>query len=296
MNMTIVGHGAVFFRTPQGITDHYIEVTDSNTVFLSGFEVAGKDTACRYIPEVEFSSGVAVRRSENVTIEDVYIHDVGGDSVVGGTGTRNLTVRRLTGRCMGRQGISFNNGDGFLFEDSSLEWAGRSAIDLEPYASDWVANNVIIRRITATHFINNFVSAGGAGQHAGLVIEDNNVVGGLSFASIGNYTKSVAGLVIRRNTYTWDDPQLDQSPRSLGALSVRASDNIIIEDNNLTFRRGGNIYIQAPGGSVVRNYMRGAREGLLVNTLGNFWTTESFLRANNTILMQDGSPAPIVVQ
>jgi hypothetical protein len=223
-------------------------------------------------------------------IEDVYVHNIGGDSVQGSAGAQNVVVRRLTARYIRRQGVSFNNGSGFTLEDSNLEWVGRSIIDIEPYAATWVGDNIVLRRNTAQHFTNYFLAAGGDGSHNGMTVEDNNATGGLGFGIIGTTTRATR-VVVRRNTYYWNDPDYVRGT-NLGDFAIRASDNVVVEDNNFRFNSETSVDIFAPGGNIQRNTFAGVDDGLLVDTGG---TPQNITVQGNTVTTRSGSPAPIVV-
>lgn len=298
-NLKIDGRGAVFSRGEDSSRGPYIAVDECSGLGISNIEIAGKETTFRYARAAEFEPGIAVTASKDVTLEDIRVHDVGGDAVQSGRHTQNLVVRRLDADHTRRQGVSFNDGDGFTLEDSTFEWIGRSVIDVEPYRSNWSANNVVIRRNRATHFTNFFLAAAGDGPHQGMVVENNSVVGGLGFATIGNYRKNADGtrtpvpahgVVIRGNQYDFADPANVQN-RNLTALNVVADDDVVIADNSLRFFCEDSVVIASQTAHVSHNRLSGVDTGLDIRTLSPACPTV----LDNEITDRRGGPAATTI-
>lgn len=298
-NLNIDGRGAVFSRGTDSRPGPYISIDDCSGLAISNIEIAGKETSFGYARAVEFEPGIVITASKDVTLEDVRIHGVGGDAIQAARGTQNLVVRRLSVHHARRQGVSFNDGDGFTLEDSEFEWVGRSVIDVEPYRSNWSTSNVVIRRNRATHFMNFFLAAAGDGPHRGMVIEDNSVTGGLGFATIGNYRKNADGtrspvpahgVVIRGNHFDFSDPGNVQN-RNLTALNVVADDDVVVADNSFRFFCEDSVVIAAPTAHVTHNQLAGLDTGLQIRTL----SPTCPIVLDNTITDRRGAQAALTI-
>jgi hypothetical protein len=292
--ITLEGNGTVFYREGGNGTPRrplpYIELDTFWNVQMADFSIQGFEPDWRYSAETEFDSGLRIRSGTGLAVRNVSVSRVGGDGVniLGRVSnpSRNVLVDGVRVDWARRQGMSVRNCDGVTIQDSFITWTGRSGIDIEPYATTWYANNVIIRRCRLAHIHNWIIAGGGAGRHDGHLIEEVDSVGGLGFALIGNYQTAATRVVIRNNRHTWDDPEYRQT-RSLSSLRVRASDAVEISGNILTFRSGGAVEVRAPAGWVTRNTFAGVKEGLLL--IGGVQG------ADNIVLNRDGQPAPIVV-
>jgi len=179
----------VFRRAPGGLIAAYIVLKDCQNVSLQGpFELWGREPDTpQYDGAVEFSSGLLVRGGNNVTIEDYFGHNIGGDALVGGAvgsaQASNLIFRRIKSRFARRQGVSFNNVLNLLVEDLDVAWCGRSAVDIEPFsASVGTPTNLVFRRIRLRSYWNYGFAARGAGD---ITLEDVDAAGGLGFCEVG---------------------------------------------------------------------------------------------------------------
>jgi len=272
-DVTIVGQGAVFTRSPEGARGPYFVLSNCENLTISGIEVAGSETDWHYGRASEFDAGFRVQGSRNIALQDVNVHHIGGDAVQGQT-AQNVSVRMLRASFVQRQGVSFNDGKGFTLEDSSFEWIGRSIIDVEPYTPTWATADIAIRRNTARHFMNFFFAGGGAGRHDGVTIEDNTITGGFGFILLGATVKNAdgtrtpvpaTGVSILRNRYDYRDPALVQT-RNLDAFVVAASDRVVVRDNDFNFLSENAMRIVAPTASVTHNRFIGVDGGLIIDT------------------------------
>jgi hypothetical protein len=101
-----------------------------------------------YEGNVENCHGLAMGNIWSCLIENCKFEGAGGDGVICNDPlSHDVTLRNVTSRCAGRQGMSFNNtGSGVVLEDSLICESARSGIDIEPYAPTWNVYGLTVRR------------------------------------------------------------------------------------------------------------------------------------------------------
>lgn len=137
-----------------------------------------------YCQALAFEHGVDISGGRNVVVEDCWLDGMGGDGV--GTtldSTSGVTVRRVTVRRNGRQGISLVAGNGFLVEGCDIRSA-RAAIDLEPDTDRFAMTNIEVRDCTLASNLLPFAS-GGPGEIHHVNIHHNTITkGGVPVLSV----------------------------------------------------------------------------------------------------------------
>ncbi|MDR7417949.1 MAG: right-handed parallel beta-helix repeat-containing protein [Armatimonadota bacterium] len=295
-DITLQGNGTTFFRTEGHGTPTrprpYVYVDEYSNLTLLDFTVEGFETVWTYSYDTEFDGGFRIRSGNGLLIRNVFVHHVGGDGFqIQGRldrtrAARNVTLDAVRVNYARRQGITLTNCDGVVVQGALITWTGRSAFDAEPYAPTWYSDRITVRRCRATHILNYFMAAAGEGRHDGMLLEDNECIGGLGLGVIGTNSVPATGVVVRNNRLHWSDPELVQR-RNLGDLHIRASDAVSVTGNHLVFRSETSVDIWAPSGWVANNTFAGVNGGLrLIGGVRG---------SNNTVTRMSGAPAPIQV-
>lgn len=109
----------------------------------------------------EWGMGIMMKKSSNISIEDIRIDDFWGDGIyVGGDGygnqSKNICIRKVHADNNRRQGISVVNIDGLLVDGCTLSntngTAPQTGIDFEPNNNGEMLKNIVVR---GTKIINN---------------------------------------------------------------------------------------------------------------------------------------------
>lgn len=135
--------------------------------------------------------------SEFCTIRDCSAEGMGDAMQVSASpvACHDLLVSGFFGRGCRRQGMSFNYGHDMVIEDFVSRESGRSTLDVEPYGTGVVIQNLTFRRGYLTH--HHSPSIGMAGNNPtiiGLHLEDIYCVGDISFtAAQATYRNVQAG-------------------------------------------------------------------------------------------------------
>lgn len=130
-----------------------------------------------YCVALAFEHAVDISGGVNVVVEDCWFDGIGGDGV--GTTldtTKNVTVRRVTVRRNGRQGISLVAGNGFLVEDCDIR-SPRASIDIEPDTDKFPMTDIEVRGCTLASNLLPFAS-GGPGEIHDVFIHHNTITKG----------------------------------------------------------------------------------------------------------------------
>ena len=182
-----------------------------------------------------FDHGFAVTSASlDCAIEDCYYENVYGDGIyvgnhLNGVACRNTVLRRISGRWAGRQAMGIVTAEGLLCEDVTLEWTGRSGLDVEPnHAQDRVYDATFRRcRISAT--FNTFIVQ--AAMPTGAVLPRLRNISVLDCEQIECPTTRSVFIALKGDTQ--------------GTLTVK---NLYAPNNNVT---GAGIAIQGPWTNVV---------------------------------------------
>jgi parallel beta-helix repeat protein len=203
----------------------------------------------------QWGFGIMVRNAYDVVIEDVKVTDCWGDGIyIGGTLTRNVTVRRCTLDRNRRQGISITGLVGGLIEDCVLSnthgHAPESGIDLEAPRP--------VRDVT----IRNCLSTGNRGY--GILLYDSGVTGN---RLLGNrcLENGQEGIRVGRCSGNWIEGNVcsDNGWRGItvdtDTTLLRADGNVVIA-NECSGNRMSGISVEAwGGGNAVGNVVRDNR-------------------------------------
>ncbi len=190
VGLILDGNGAVLKATTDGFhatpTPGYtflwprnrasILVRSSSNIRIENLTIIGPNNPGgygSYHPALEAQHGVDIEASTSVAVADCIIRHVYGDFVYISGGSSNVQVLDNTLSQNGRQGVSVTNARYVLIEGNSMYDVSRSAIDLEPPVSAWVARYVDIYNNTIVKAGLSFVASEGAGPHVDYI----NIVG-----------------------------------------------------------------------------------------------------------------------
>lgn len=127
-----------------------------------------------YSVALAFEHGIDIVDGVNVLVENSDLRGMGGDGVnTIGMATNGITVRNVTIRRNGRQGIAIVAGTGFLIENNDI-MSRRAAIDMEPDRATHVTTDIVIRNNTLRSQLLAFAS-GGPGEIHNVHIHDNDI-------------------------------------------------------------------------------------------------------------------------
>lgn len=106
-------------------------------------------------------SAFSIRGSaSDITIENPHAEGVFGDAFdVTGEFVSGVKVTGLLSRCNHRQGFSVNRGYNIDVDDFRIIGTGRSAIDIEPFGSDWSVRKLSISHGRAAYCVNSMIAA-----------------------------------------------------------------------------------------------------------------------------------------
>lgn len=161
----------------------------------------------QFIAALEAQHGVQIGAVNGLLIEDVFISEVAGDFIYVSnniqqgisTNSRDITIRRVTGRKSSRQGVSVVSGVNVLVENSDFQDIRRSAFDIEPPGASSAIQYLTIRNNVFAGFRNAWIagegSAGATVDH--IAIENNEVIGRALMLSIRGW-----------RTYSGESPRL----------------------------------------------------------------------------------------
>jgi len=140
------------------------------TVTIDKVDIAGQ---ILYDGALEFSSGIRVNDVQGWTLDDVAFEGMTGDAVQGaGVAARDNKVLRAYSRGCSRQGMSFNQGKGWLIEDYTIREPHRSGIDVEPFADGWLVEDIIIRRGRSYNTRNSHIAGTNWPRIRNFTVED----------------------------------------------------------------------------------------------------------------------------
>lgn len=133
----------------------------TNTITIGAVKTWGLSW---YDGATEFTTGVSIAEGNSrVTVRDLWVETVGGYGIsVQGTvasPTVDTLIERCTTRATSTQGITVNLGSRTVIRDSDALESGRSAFDLEPYASSWLVDGIDIIGCTARNPVNYGMAA-----------------------------------------------------------------------------------------------------------------------------------------
>lgn len=177
--LTIVGDSTAVVRQPANIQDKIIRIVGGSDITLRNLEIAGSRNAG---DRGETSgSGVSVKGTDGVTLDNLFVHDTWGDFVDldrGVKGDADLTTRdvTITGSRLersGRQGISVSRFVANLdVVGNTIVRAKRTAFDIEHAI---VITDVVLEGNVIQDFGTNGVTIGRGGTVRDVVIQDNTV-------------------------------------------------------------------------------------------------------------------------
>jgi hypothetical protein len=253
-NLTVEGNGATLRATslvgdldPGVRTDgrEHVLVDDGSDVAIVGLNVVSANTGCSYDPRYEFEPGFAVRGAENVTLQGVTVSAVGGDGVSIGehhdsTGSpveRATDVRILDSAftCIGRQGLSVTDADGFEVARSSFDDIARTAVDFEPVNASAIVENGHIHHSTFTDFANYWVGGSGRAGNVqrNIVLEFNAATRLLAKVGTPDGLIDRTDWIFRSNVGSLTIPE-DGGPRRSAFVLLEAA-RVLIEGNIQAF-------------------------------------------------------------
>ncbi len=215
--LTFEGNDATFLAVTDGFeaipprTRSHWRLLHSTAIVIRDLTVDGPNTAGIYNPELEAQHGFEVGGGVEVTISNVRVREVYGDSVnvARGVGSRaaplppreseDVLIEDSTLERIGRQGISITSARRVTVRGNTLIGASRSAIDIEPTSAINVIEDILIDSNVLEGFGAYMVAAGGActATFADITIVSNDVVGG--GPRIGNACPGRRNLLIESN-------------------------------------------------------------------------------------------------
>lgn len=216
----------------------------------------------------EWGYGISIRYAHNVILENLIITEMWADGInISNDGDpstlcTNITIRECICDGNRRQGMSVENGDGFLIENSEFINTGNDSyqknpsagIDIEPFMNS--GNMVKNIRITNCNLSNNY-SAGviSSGNHTdgamvdGLLV-DHCIIKGNQYGSSLNGTI----LVLQSLNVVFDSNEIEYNDASIPQIILRPSNELIFKNNkvknpNITVRSDylNNSYITFEG-------------------------------------------------
>jgi hypothetical protein len=163
----------------------------ANTIKLHSYRMWGSSHYSS--TEGEGQDGYFVSGDGDYAFYNPRMEGIGGDSMNGGAGIHNVRIFDLDAIVIGRQGISWNNGNTLLIQGGRIANCGRSGVDLEPYAQDWSCTNVTLNNL---HVYNV--------QNAGFGMNDNVVNLTINSCSVHRHNQSYCLNLNGRNVRVTD--------------------------------------------------------------------------------------------
>jgi Right handed beta helix region len=249
-DLRIEGNGARIFATSTADrTRSHLKIDGGSDLVVHDLEIHGAnphgglgDQA--HVADLEAQHGIALEGVTDVELNRVYIHDTYGDNVYV---SRHEGDRRWSERVWihdstfartGRQGIAVVAARDVVIERNWLTHMRRAAIDLEPTAQSWGADNI--------HILDNlvgpgrllFVAAAGAGPVNWVVIARNT----LQARDLGVWVVPPEG--DRRQRF-WLVDNTSDTPSSVPTLRFTRSDGVIVHGNTQPISGRGKAFVKA---------------------------------------------------
>lgn len=231
------GGTAVIIRRPGGGRGAYCVVSQSNFTLLN-FALTGS----RYDPNTgitnwlynnadELESGIVIHGGLGQKLINCTVKGVGGDGLQLAR-FNSVSVSNLTVDGAGRQGFSYNYGDGFDLNGFDVQHCGRSGSDGEPYSSTDYVNNISIENGKFAHYYNYALAGLGSGTKRNVVFKNINATGGLGLGDI-----AADGITCDEITYNWYDTEVSLGSNLRGWL-LYSSGAINVTNCNVTLKVG----------------------------------------------------------
>lgn len=199
-----------------------------------------------YDSAAEFSVGVSVAEGNSrVVLRDLWVETVGGYgiSVQGSVAspTVDTLIERCTTRATATQGITINLATRTVVRDCDALESGRSAFDLEPYASTWLVDGIDISGCTARNPVNYGMAATNWANIVNLNVDGFTVEGAGAGAWIGGGRRaSIRGVHVRSGSpallFIGQNMAIDGIVASRPPALLAATQ----EANGVTYTAGGN--------------------------------------------------------
>lgn len=247
--ITVDGNGVVFRAIDRG-EDHaksenyagwkqtrnraHIRIQGGKQIAIKDVEIHGahpdpgrKGT---YDANREAQHGFDFAGGEDITLDNVTVHDVYGDCIyltkVDGVVIRNSKLVRC-----GRQGIAIATGEDILIENNEIADSRRGIIDIEPYGKEWKTGNIRIigNLLGGSRLL--LLPMGGSGTIGTIFIADNvntEPNGTPAIANLGKPEQRRGPLMMINNRFT-----IGGSPAA--GLRIRHNDGVLLAGNQCAF-------------------------------------------------------------
>lgn len=182
-----------------------------HNLVIKGFRADGKSN---YRNSHQSNGGIFIGPGcQDICIDNVRVQDVGGDGIeITGKDVSGVSMSHIRSVRANRQGISINRGENIVLAGSLIRSPGRSGVDIEAYAKDWVIRNVQVRDCDIWDFPNYGLVASGAGQIDNVVVINVNLYG--KYNSGAMLVDAARGYVAHSNNFSVGNgnvkgPQMD---------------------------------------------------------------------------------------
>lgn len=234
---TLNGGTAQLVRKPGEGRGPYAVLAATNFVLVnyaltgSRYDPSTGTTIWTYNHADEEEAGVLIDGGSGQQIIDPTIKGVGGDGIQGARFS-SVKIRNLTVDGAGRQGFSYNYGDGWDVDGFDIQHCGRSASDGEPYSATDYVYNVSIKNGRMAHFYNFAFAGQGSGTKKNMTVKNVVATGGLGLGVV-----SCDGIDWDSIDYNWQDSEVTLGSNLRGLL-LFSSGALNLTNSNITLKVG----------------------------------------------------------
>jgi hypothetical protein len=264
--LTFEGNGATFrtvtdgTESPSPRTRAHWRMLNATDITIRNLVIAGPNTLGTASGALEAQHAFEVKGGLRVTISDVEVKEVFGDAVnvtksFGGKkgdsvperDSEEVLVEDSDLERIGRHGISVTSARRVTLRANTLSGASRSAVDLEPTASNTPVEDVSIESNTFSGYANFMVAGAGAcGSFRNITIRDNTATGGgIRIGKMNCLPRE--NLLVEANTVT-----LPTQGVGTGFLIVVNLSGMTVRNNVAILNKPGpGVFLQSGAGTLV---------------------------------------------
>lgn len=224
----------------------------TNTITVTSATSYGRN---EYTSAYDVASAIALTSATNTLIKDCWFEGFGGDAVqVSNAEVSYLHVDGVTSRGMRRQGMSFNQGTDMLIENCVITETGRSALDFEPFATDWFTQRVHVRNIELHNIVNYGFAMANWARNFDYIIEDvklsNSRLGMFHGGFVRGYIRNLANF----DAFNGGGSDYDFMGKDMVIDGIRSTTRVECKTTTSLFDPDGlGDQTYTPSGNVLRN-------------------------------------------